>query len=94
VADDLQGLDRSVLAHLEAAGWIDLGYRHSERLDPARIATVPTPAYRTAEFATMRCDYLLASAALAAKARTCEVIRNDITDRASDHYPVLAIFDV
>jgi exonuclease III len=42
----------------------------------------------------MRCDYLLASQALAAKARSYQVIRNAITDAASDHYPVLAIFEL
>ncbi|OOG28888.1 endonuclease/exonuclease/phosphatase [Thioalkalivibrio denitrificans] len=90
LADDLKGIDRSVLAHLEAAGWVDLGHQ----LDAATVPTVPTPAYRDAEFATMRCDYLLASRALAASARSCQVIRNDITDAASDHYPVIATFEV
>ena len=79
-----------MLAHLEAAGWVDLGHR----LDPARVPTVPTAAYRDAEFATMRCDYLLASQSLAATARSYQVIRNDISDAASDHYPVLATFEV
>lgn len=90
VADDLRGLDRSVLAHLEAAGWVDLGHR----FDAAATPTVPTAGYRDVEFATMRCDYLLASHALAAKARSYQVIRNAITDAASDHYPVLAIFEL
>jgi endonuclease/exonuclease/phosphatase family metal-dependent hydrolase len=90
VADDLQGIDRSVLAHLEAAGWVDLG----QELDAAGVPTVPTAAYRDAEFATMRCDYLLASSGLAAKARSYQVIRNSITDTASDHCPVLATFEL
>lgn len=90
LADDLHSIDRSVLAHLEAAGWVDLGHQ----LDAATVLTVPTAAYRDVEFATMRCDYLLASPALAAKARSYAVIRNDLTDAASDHYPVLATFEV
>ncbi|MFT0534340.1 endonuclease/exonuclease/phosphatase family protein [Castellaniella hirudinis] len=90
LADDLHGLDRSVLAHLEAAGWVDVGHR----LDAAATPTVPTAAYRDVEFATMRCDYLLASQALAARARSYQVIRNALTDAASDHYPVLATFDL
>jgi endonuclease/exonuclease/phosphatase family metal-dependent hydrolase len=90
LADDLLGIDRSVLAHLEAAGWVDLGLR----LDPDKVPTVPTVAYRDVEFATMRCDYLLASKALAAHARTYQVPRNAVTDLASDHYPVLATFEV
>lgn len=90
LADDLKGIDRSVLAQLEAAGWVDLGHR----LDPHTVPTVPTTAYRDVEFATMRCDYLLASQALAATARSYQVIRNAVTDVASDHYPVLATFEV
>lgn len=90
LADDLHGLDRSVLAHLDAAGWVDLGHR----LDAAKVPTVPTPAYHDVEFATMRCDYLLASNALAEMATSYQVIRNAITDTASDHYPVLATFEV
>mgnify|MGYP001463543675 CR=1 FL=1 len=90
LADDLHGIDRSVLAHLEVAGWVDLGHQ----LDADRASTVPTAAYRDAEFATMRCDYLLASQALAARACGYRVIRNDITDAASDHYPVLTTFEV
>lgn len=90
VADDLQNIDHSVLAHLETAGWIDLGCQ----LDPDKVPTVPTVAYRDTEFATMRCDYLLASRSLAPYARTYQVLRNTITDAASDHYPVLATFEV
>ncbi|WP_321969174.1 endonuclease/exonuclease/phosphatase family protein [Paraburkholderia tropica] len=90
LSDDLQGIDRSVLAQLEAAGWVDLGHR----LDASKAPTVPTGAYRDVEFATMRCDYLLASQALVTKARSYRVIRNDITDAASDHYPVFATFDL
>lgn len=90
LGDDQRGVDRSVLAHLEAAGWVDLGHR----LDATRAPTVPTAGYRDTEFATMRCDYLMASQALAACARSVEVIRNELTDLASDHYPVLATFEL
>jgi Exonuclease III len=90
LADDLVGIDRNVLAHLETAGWVDLGHR----LDSNTTPTVPTAAYQNVEFATMRCDYLLASAALSAAAQSYEVIRNDITDMASDHYPVLVTFEL
>jgi exonuclease III len=46
------------------------------------------------EFAVMRCDYVLALQALAAVAASYQMIRNPMTDRASDHYPVLARFEV
>ncbi|WP_184514090.1 hypothetical protein [Tardiphaga robiniae] len=90
LADDLQTADRSVLAHLDAAGWIDLGHA----LDPAKTPTVPTAGFVGTEFATMRCDYLLASRALAARAVSYQVIRTSATDMASDHYPVVASFEV
>jgi len=56
MADDLQGLDRSVLARLEAAGWVDVGHQ----LDAEATPTVPAAACRDIEFATMRCDVQLA----------------------------------
>lgn len=90
VADDLKGADRGVLAHLEAAGWVDIGHA----LDKAITPTVPTAAFTGTEFATMRCDYVLATAALAASAKRYEVIRTPETHAASDHYPVVATFEV
>mgnify|MGYP001089625826 CR=1 FL=1 len=90
LADNLKGADRSVLANLEAAGWVDIGHA----LDKAITPTVPTAAFTGTEFATMRCDYVLATTALAAGAKRCEVIRTPETDAASDHYPIVATFEV
>lgn len=90
LADDLRTADRSVLARLEAAGWVDIGHA----LGQSGVPTVPTAAFTGTEFAVMRCDYLMASNALAAYARSCEVIRTPVTDMASDHYPVLATFEL
>lgn len=88
LADDLRTADRSVLAHLEGAGWVDVGYA----LGGSNVPTVPTAGFTGTEFAVMRCDYILASKSLAAQAMTYKVIRNPTTDMASDHYPVLAEF--
>lgn len=90
LADDLKEADRSVLAHLEAAGWVDIGHA----LDKAVTPTVPTARFEGTEFATMRCDYVLATQAMAAGARSYEVIRTPATDVASDHYPIVATFEV
>lgn len=90
LADDLRTADRSVLAHLEAAGWVDVGHA----LDQSGVPTVPTAGFSGTEFAAMRCDYLLASQALAAHAKSCRVISTAVTDMASDHYPVLATFEL
>jgi exodeoxyribonuclease-3 len=90
LSDDLKTADRSVLAHLEAAGWVDVGHA----LDASNVPTVPTADFSGTEFAVMRCDYLLASQTLAVHARSYQVIRTPVTDMASDHYPVLASFEM
>lgn len=90
LADDLATADRSVLAQLEAAGWVDVV--HS--LGGSGTTTVPAAGFKDSEFASMRCDYVLASKAMAALGRSFQVVRNSATDMASDHYPVLARFGV
>lgn len=90
LASDFRTADRSVLAHLEAAGWVDIGHA----LDNTIAPTVPTAGFADTEFATMRCDYEMAMRDLAAYARSYEVIRTPETDMASDHYPVLATFKI
>lgn len=90
LGDDMKTIDRSVMASLDAAGWVDVGHR----LKKGSVSTVPTPAYKAAEFATMRCDYVLTTKALAETARHYEVIKTPLTDTASDHYPVLVEFEM
>jgi exodeoxyribonuclease-3 len=90
LADDLRTADRSVLAHLEAAGWQDVGHA----LGGGNVPTVPALGFTGTEFAVMRCDYVMATRALAACARSYQVIRSTETDVASDHYPVLATFEI
>ncbi|CAH1661427.1 endonuclease/exonuclease/phosphatase family protein [Chelatococcus asaccharovorans] len=89
LAEDLKIADRSVLAHLEAAGWVDTGAALDDH-----TPTVPSASFVASEFAVMRCDYIMTSKALAALASSYEVIRNPLTDAASDHYPVVATFTV
>lgn len=90
ISDDLQTIDRTVLARLEAAGWIDVGHA----LDSESTPTVPTASFVDTEFATMRCDYMMASKALAQHAKRYEVIRTADSDMASDHYPIVATFEL
>lgn len=90
LADDLRTADRTVLAHLESAGWVDVGHA----LGKAGTPTAPTPGFTGTEFAVMRCDYVMASPALASCATDDAVIRTPETDMASDHYPILASFAV
>jgi endonuclease/exonuclease/phosphatase family metal-dependent hydrolase len=51
-------------------------------------------AFKGTEFVPFRSDYILATKALAASATSYSVIKNPITDMASDHYPVLAEFNL
>lgn len=92
IADDMRTADRRVLAHLEAAGLVDIG--HMLNVNGSMLPTVPTTGFTETEFPVMRCDYVLASQALAPYAVSYEVIKNSVTDTASDHYPVLVTFEV
>ena len=56
--------------------------------------TVPTATFAGAEFPVMRCDYVLATAAMATSATRYEVTRTPWADAASDHYPNVATFQV
>lgn len=89
IGSDPLKADRSVLAYLENAGWTDIGHRLGNA-DP----TVPTASFENTEFAVMRCDYVMATSSLSAYASAYRVIRSSETGRASDHYPVLAEFDL
>jgi len=80
--------DRRVLETLEGAGYVDLAYHLGGHETP----TVPSAAFPDSEFVAFRADYFLASAALANYVTSYTVIRNDKTDRASDHYPIIADF--
>ncbi|KAA8485586.1 exonuclease III [Arcticibacter tournemirensis] len=80
--------DRKVLQLLEMAGFVDCARAAKKN----NITTVPCAAYNNAEFVNFRCDYMLASRALTNKLSHYTVIKNERTDQASDHYPVLAEF--
>jgi endonuclease/exonuclease/phosphatase family metal-dependent hydrolase len=83
-------VDRSVLGSLEGAGWIDV----ANALGRRDTATVPAAGFRGTEFATMRCDYFLVTPPLAERAISYEVLRSTRTDHASDHYPIVARFEM
>lgn len=80
--------DHHTLATLEAAGFIDIGFK----LGGHETATVPGAAFQGSEFVPFRCDYLLATAAMANRVLSYEVLRDDRTGEASDHYPILCNF--
>lgn len=88
---DGERFDRRPHEILEQAGWVDLG-RGRPHAPPQ--PTVPSKAYAGGEFVPFRCDYLLATPPLAQRLRHFEVLRNDCTETASDHLPLLAEFEL
>lgn len=80
--------DSRPLQFLESAGWIELGHQAQAHHE----FTVPTTGFKGTEFAHFRSDYFLASASLNKHFKRYQVIKNDITNKASDHYPILAEF--
>jgi exodeoxyribonuclease-3 len=62
--------------------------------DGSNVPTVPTRGFTGTDFAAMRCECVLASNAFAACAVSYAVVRTPATATASDHYPVLATFEV
>jgi endonuclease/exonuclease/phosphatase family metal-dependent hydrolase len=79
------------VARLAAAGLVDL---HRALAPGDAGLTAPTRHGGGAEFSGMRLDYLFATPALAWRARSCVVRRGGDAEHASDHYPVLAGFDL
>lgn len=80
--------DKRILKTLYQAGFIDIAHRFNQHTE----STVPGKAFKGTEFIQFRSDYILASTALAQAATSYAVIKNDKTDMASDHYPVVAEF--
>ncbi|WP_068089477.1 endonuclease/exonuclease/phosphatase family protein [Novosphingobium rosa] len=85
---DLNGwMDRSPIATLLQAGFVDLGASIGDRR-----RTVPGAGFPATEFVEFRSDYLLASPKLAAMAMIYGTVDQKTAGRASDHYPVYADF--
>lgn len=80
--------DRETLRTLYSAGFVDV----AQKLGKNGESTVPTVDFASAEFIPFRCDHMLATPRLAEHAKSYEVIKDARSDKASDHYPVLAEF--
>lgn len=76
---------------LQWAGFEDV-YR---KLNPRKPGwTLLTTRFAAELRSRMRVDFIYATEKLASKAVRCEVVENDESRRASDHYPIVAEFDV
>lgn len=82
--------DKCILETLYLAGFSDIAHWFNQHTE----ATVPGKTFKGTEFIPFRSDYILANAALAKIATSYAVIKDDNTDMASDHYPVVAEFDL
>lgn len=72
---------------LLAAGFVDVGAQYSWQ------NTVPTAAnHDAAHAAALRLDYMFATAKLAALVTDYRVIKDSLSDEASDHYPIAVKF--
>jgi exodeoxyribonuclease III len=77
-------LDFRVTDFLTAAGFVDVAAQ-LKRMDP----TVPTPYNTDEEYEVpARIDYVFVSANLAPLVQDFSVIKNESTDKISDHYPI------
>lgn len=81
-------IDYSVTGAMKKAGYTDI----MASLHPEFQYTIPTVKYKSKY--PLRIDYMWANALLLPKVKSIEIIRDDVTDRISDHYPVVAIFDL
>lgn len=79
-------LQLQVTTVIEASGYIDAMYRAGMN----HTNTVPTPVNADTAHGTMRLDYLFVSNSLIDCVKSVDVLKNELTNRASDHYPIVA----
>jgi exodeoxyribonuclease-3 len=83
------GVDTRAVRALAEAGFVDVC-----RQVGTREHTVPTKHGGGHEFSRMRLDYILGTDPIARLATTCRVVSGGESETASDHYPVVAQFDL
>jgi exodeoxyribonuclease III len=93
-------VDTRAVRTLADAGFVDLCHRAArQRADRGhdggdRDYTAPTEHGNGEEFSRMRLDYILGTEPVARLARDCRVVSGGERETASDHYPVVAEFDL
>jgi len=68
-----------------SAGFTDSGLA----LDQQKITTVPTLSNQDVSHSSLRLDYAFISESLKNNLNSYKVIKNELTEKASDHYPVV-----
>lgn len=79
-------LDFRVTEFLEASGFVDT-YMATNEDGPKH--TIPTPGAEASEFTPARLDYIFVSRILGDSIISSSVVDNEITQVASDHFPLL-----
>ncbi len=73
---------------------LSTGYQDSAvLLNKNNETTVPTPSNNDSAHAAMRLDYIFLSSSLSVQLSAYEVVKNERTNKASDHYPVIIDFN-
>jgi exodeoxyribonuclease-3 len=86
-------IDTRVLEAFDQAGFVDsMACLHPE--DPGFTAPTKLASDPAFEGANLRLDYILVSSALKNALRSGEVIRNEESNKASDHFPLVVELDV
>ncbi|HVA97027.1 MAG TPA: endonuclease/exonuclease/phosphatase family protein [Candidatus Acidoferrales bacterium] len=65
-------------------------YDVAKELEKNKENTVPTPTSKDTSHSQMRLDYIFISDSLLPHLKDYSVVKNKITDKASDHYPIIA----
>jgi exodeoxyribonuclease-3 len=88
---DGSSVDTRAISFLDKAGFVDLHLKHcGDRTE----ATAPTRGFHPAEFHNMRVDYIFATPPVAKRLIRCSTVKSDLSEKASDHYPLLAEIDL
>jgi len=80
--------DYSVTNAIEKEGFTDLVYKFHEDFQPS----IPTRSFKSKY--EKRIDFIYVNAELEKYSRSADIIRDKVTDVISDHYPVIAIFEI
>ncbi len=73
---------------------LERGYKDSAVCLGLNVTTVPTGSNQDkGNKAPLRIDYVFVSPSLVDKIKEMRVVKNEISEKASDHYPLIAVFE-
>lgn len=78
-------VDYSILKAMQQAGYVDVFHHFTKKFK----ASLPTKAYTQANSFPRRIDFIMVSPNLSSRIVEADIIHDEVTDRISDHYPVI-----